>query len=113
MSKIDAKFYLVASRLLSHRCGGGFRCGARFYPLVDDGQTARICFCWLFVLSRGLNPLRGVVVFLAFGWGIEYINGEFDPGSGRTLAACLTHASRTVTLGACTEVISGERVSNT
>jgi len=23
------------------------------------------------------------------------INGEFDPGSGRTLAACLTHASRT------------------
>ena len=25
---------------------------------------------------------------------IKYI-GEFDPGSGRTLAACLTHASRT------------------
>ena len=25
------------------------------------------------------------------------LNGEFDPGSGRTLAACLTHASRTVT----------------
>ena len=23
--------------------------------------------------------------------------GEFDPGSGRTLAACLTHASRTGT----------------
>ena len=23
------------------------------------------------------------------------INGEFDPGSGWTLAACLTHASRT------------------
>lgn len=22
--------------------------------------------------------------------------GEFDPGSGRTLVACLTHASRTV-----------------
>jgi hypothetical protein len=22
-------------------------------------------------------------------------HGEFDPGSGRTLAACLTHASRT------------------
>ena len=21
-------------------------------------------------------------------------NGEFDPGSGRTLAACLTHASQ-------------------
>ena len=26
----------------------------------------------------------------------EDIYGEFDPGSGRTLAACLTHASRTV-----------------
>ena len=25
-----------------------------------------------------------------------YFYGEFDPGSGRTLAACLTHASRTV-----------------
>lgn len=24
--------------------------------------------------------------------------GEFDPGSGRTLVACLTHASRTVKL---------------
>ena len=24
------------------------------------------------------------------------IYGEFDPGSGRTLAACLTHASRTM-----------------
>src|SRR5215813_6413322 len=37
--------------------------------------------------------------------------GEFDPGSGRTLAACLTHASRT---GTCFRVcVSGERVSNT
>ena len=25
----------------------------------------------------------------------QYFIGEFDPGSGRTLAACLTHASRT------------------
>src|SRR5919206_3887863 len=43
--------------------------------------------------------------------GIKFIYGEFDPGSGRTLAACLTHASRTVNrfrVG-----ISGERVSNT
>ena len=28
------------------------------------------------------------------GSSINFI-GEFDPGSGRTLAACLTHASRT------------------
>ena len=32
------------------------------------------------------------------GWGLVLLVlfGEFDPGSGRTLAACLTHASRTV-----------------
>src|SRR5690606_17995275 len=41
------------------------------------------------------------------------IYGEFDPGSGRTLAACLTHASRTMKPGACSWWISGERVSNT
>jgi hypothetical protein len=39
------------------------------------------------------------------------IYGEFDPGSGRTLAACLTHASRTV--NRFRPGISGERVSNT
>src|SRR4051794_8921305 len=38
-------------------------------------------------------------------------NGEFDPGSGRTLAACLTHASRAVK--PLRGWISGERVSNT
>ena len=32
----------------------------------------------------GVGPGSGLVLF-----------GEFDPGSGRTLAACLTHASRT------------------
>lgn len=37
--------------------------------------------------------------------------GEFDPGSGRTLAACFTHASRTER-PAC-GYSSGERVSNT
>lgn len=39
------------------------------------------------------------------------IHGEFDPGSGRMLAACLTHASRTVIR--FRPGISGERVSNT
>src|SRR5579884_1970187 len=43
-----------------------------------------------------------------FEW---FLFGEFDPGSGRTLAACLTHASRTERpLRGCS---SGERVSNT
>ena len=35
--------------------------------------------------SLGLVGLVGVVLVF---------DGEFDPGSGRTLAACLTHASR-------------------
>jgi len=39
--------------------------------------------------------------------------GEFDPGSGRTLAAWIRHASRTVGLYRKIEFESGERVSNT
>ena len=35
--------------------------------------------------------------------------GEFDPGSGRTLAACLTHASQ----GGPFRGATGERVRNT
>ncbi len=38
---------------------------------------------------------------------VKDIYGEFDPGSGRTLAACFTHASRARLRS------SGERVSNT
>ena len=42
------------------------------------------------------------------------LDGEFDPGSGRTLAACLTHASRTGSnLSQDRGRPSGERVSNT
>ena len=43
------------------------------------------------------------------GWG--FLFGEFDSGSGRTLAACLTHASRTER--PFRGYSSGERVSNT
>ena len=42
---------------------------------------------------------------------IEHSIGEFDPGSGRTLAACLTHASRAER--PLRGYSSGERVSNT
>ena len=77
--------------------------------------------CFLFC------PYFCFVLFLFFGWdrwaGLFWVGlvflflflfGEFDPGSGRTLAACLTHASRTGSawpLWLCGE--SGERVSNT
>jgi hypothetical protein len=39
----------------------------------------------LFNVSMNSAACRGASIDL---------NGEFDPGSGRTLAACLTHASR-------------------
>src|ERR1700759_4265199 len=72
--------------------------------------------------SAHLDPRRGVCdcppgdssdtsVRPYSGRLVIFINGEFDPGSGRTLAACLTHASRTV--NRFRAGISGERVSNT
>ena len=46
--------------------------------------------CWLFFdASFGF-------VWLLHLWVWRCFYGEFDPGSGRTLAACLTHASRTM-----------------
>ena len=57
-------------------------------------------FCW-FVMAGGVVPcfLRAFCVRV-FIWamlnGFTVFCGEFDPGSGRTLAACLTHASRTM-----------------
>ena len=37
-----------------------------------------------------------LLVFFRLGVVAHVFYGEFDPGSGRTLAACLTHASRTM-----------------
>src|SRR5881275_2649306 len=68
-----------------------------------DNDSDNFCQCRLSGISFSSASLWlvGVVVF----------NGEFDPGSGRTLAACLTHASRAERL--LREYSSGERVSNT
>jgi hypothetical protein len=71
---------------LAHRCGGLVVLLDGFYPLVDIEFLAIL----LVVLLQS--------VIFALCW-VFYFNGEFDPGSGRTLAACLTHASRTVTSG--------------
>ncbi len=52
--------------------------------------------------------------FQAFSRDRDGFCGEFDPGSGRTLAACLTHASRTdLAWYLYWVLVSGERVSNT
>ena len=53
------------------------------------------CFLFLSVFWLGLPAAVFVVGF--FGLIVfTVLFGEFDPGSGRTLAACLTHASRTL-----------------
>ena len=52
-----------------------------------------------------------VLAGICFSSEIVFFDGEFDPGSGRTLAACLTHASRAVR--PFWGYTSGERVSNT
>ena len=51
-------------------------------------------------------------ILVACGNILRNNNEEFDPGSGGTLAAGLTHASRGVTGSACTSLTTGERVRN-
>jgi hypothetical protein len=49
-----------------------------------------VVLCQFDVGSARATSLCGVGLFFV---GLGFV-GEFDPGSGRTLAACLTHASR-------------------
>ena len=60
-------------------------------------------FVWCVLSSWRIDPLVVGVLWGLFVWlfllGLfepSFFVGEFDPGSGRTLAACLTHASRAV-----------------
>ena len=65
---------------------GGFCLLSCFFGRVlvvfPFGGGAMVCGCQVGV------SVVGVLV-------LQVLFGEFDPGSGRTLAACLTHASRT------------------
>ena len=42
---------------------------------------------------------------------LHYYDGEFDPGSGRTLAAWIRHASRTVSVPSGTGRVANGRVT--
>lgn len=88
-----------------------------------DNQITWLFVLWLFsfislrdVFLESLIFVSGFVLF-RISWIMlkpcvsSVFYGEFDPGSGRTLAACLTHASRTVR--PLRGYTSGERVSNT
>ena len=59
-------------------------------------EEMSVTFVHLLEIKRFLGTTSYVCEPTSVGLLIN-INGEFDPGSGRTLAACLTHASRTVT----------------
>lgn len=50
-----------------------------------------VVVCFVFVRFLGLS-------LFCDSSDLKGFDGGFDPGSGRTLAACLTHASRTVRL---------------
>ena len=88
-----------------HRCCGGcfdhhdktfyhlnilfFWCGCGLpTPLVG-------CNNYFLMNSDAKFFVSGFVFCLVFRLFVLCLYGEFDPGSGRTLAACLTHASRT------------------
>jgi len=64
--------------------------------------SANVLFVLLWLLRAGLflGWCVGVVGVWVLLFGSCFLcvcfYGEFDPGSGRTLAACLTHASRAV-----------------
>ena len=61
-----------------------------FYVL--NSSPTGVLFCWgVFLVDFFVNYYFFELVFS----GSSCFFGEFDPGSGRTLAACLTHASRT------------------
>ena len=62
------------------------------FPLVDIEFKSS----GLGSVSASISYPSGFVFPPPFWGGGQDIYGEFDPGSGRTLAACLTHASRTV-----------------
>ena len=75
--------------------------------VVCELDSVFVClqFVLFLCLFLFLSFLVGVARFLLFGgWvvlfrAVLFLFGEFDPGSGRTLAACLTHASRTLKPG--------------
>ena len=86
---------------------GGF-CLLLFFAIALFSRLGVWFFCqfcdWL--LGQACSDSNSA---WALVWG--FLFGEFDSGSGRTLAACLTHASRTER--PFRGYSSGERVSNT
>ena len=78
------------SAVLGPLLGCGFRGVGGLWGV--SGWVRGCFFSGFCCTGPGLFPVS--FVGAGSGWG-RVLFGEFDPGSGRTLAACLTHASRT------------------
>ena len=78
------------SAVLGPLLGCGFRGVGGLWGV--SGWVRGCFFSGFCCTGPGLFPVSFVGAGLGLGW---VLFGEFDPGSGRTLAACLTHASRT------------------
>ena len=87
---------------------GGFVFVVVFWPHFLHFPCVR-CGCFLMPVFGVVSGFSDFIFASLLGEG--FLFGEFDPGSGRTLAACLTHASRTER--PFRGYSSGERVSNT
>ena len=96
------------SAVLGPLLGCGFRGVGGLWGV--SGWVRGCFFSGFCCTGPGLFPVSFVGAGLGLGW---VLFGEFDPGSGRTLAACLTHASRTGPPLFFGGGLSGERVSIT
>ncbi len=69
-----------------------FWAGLLFVVVFILDELVLVCL----FLESVFRAFRTCIDWMPFLWGVWFLFGEFDPGSGRTLAACLTHASRTM-----------------
>ena len=83
------------------RCGSPCLSARRSYGNCNTGRPIRVCCSGRPTFQQRTRTRPS--------WLVQrFFYGEFDPGSGRTLAACLTHASRAGTSGGVT-LLRGER----
>ena len=95
---------LVCGFVVVVHCFGGWPvvvgCWGVWVLFVNSIVCLFVFLCLFFVFECfWLGLLAGLVCLVGwFFWALTFLFlfGEFDPGSGRTLAACLTHASRTL-----------------
>ena len=83
-----------------HRLGGWvlwLGCLGVWVLFVNSIVCLFVFLCLFFVFECfWLGLLAGFSGWFFWALTFLFLFGEFDPGSGRTLAACLTHASRTL-----------------